>query len=95
MRIFIMSTEVLFFNKEGQVHRLYKEKQSIPESRIKLTARELGLFSTFIAQVTKDDKYVTVTAYRWNKLLTRYDLMQVKEYYKENGQLIQAKAKRN
>ena len=90
-----MSTEVLFFNKEGQVHRLYKEKQSIPESRIKLTARELGLFSTFIAQVTKDDKYVTVTAYRWNKLLTRYDLMQVKEYYKENGQLIQAKAKRN
>ena len=91
MRIFIMSTEVLFFNKEGQVHRLYKEKQSIPESRIKLTARELGLFSTFIAQVTKDDKYVTVTAYRWNKLLTRYDLMQVKEYYKENGQLIPAK----
>ncbi len=90
-----MSTEVLFFNKEGQVHRLYKEKQSIPESRIKLTARELGLFSTFIAQVTKDDKYVTVTAYRWNKLLTRYDLMQVKEYYKENGQLIPAKAKRN
>lgn len=86
-----MSTEVLFFNKEGQVHRLYKEKQSIPESRIKLTARELGLFSTFIAQVTKDDKYVTVTAYRWNKLLTRYDLMQVKEYYKENGQLIPAK----
>lgn len=86
-----MSTEVLFFNKEGQVHRLYKEKQSIPESRIKLTARELGLFSTFIAQVTKDDKYVTVTAYRWNKLLTRYDLMQVKEYYKENGQLIQVK----
>ena len=95
MRIFIMSTEVLFFNKEGQVHRLYKEKQSIPESRIKLTARELGLFSTFIAQVTKDDKYVTVTAYRWNKLLTRYDLMQVKEYYKENDQLIPAKAKRN
>lgn len=90
-----MSTEVLFFNKEGQVHRLYKEKQSIPESRIKLTARELGLFSTFIAQVTKDDKYVTVTAYRWNKLLTRYDLMQVKEYYKENDQLIPAKAKRN
>lgn len=90
-----MSTEVLFFNKEGQVHRLYKEKQSIPESRIKITARELGLFSTFIAQVTKDDKYVTVTAYRWNKLLTRYDLMQVKEYYKENGQLIPAKAKRN
>lgn len=90
-----MSTEVLFFNKEGQVHRLYKEKQSIPESRIKLTARELGLFSTFIAQVTKDDKYVTVTAYRWNKLLTRYDLMQVKEYYKENCQLIPAKAKRN
>ena len=86
-----MSTEVLFFNKEGQVHRLYKEKQSIPESRIKLTARELGLFSTFIAQVTKDDKYVTVTAYRWNKLLTRYDLMQVKEYYKENGQLIPVK----
>ena len=86
-----MSTEVLFFNKEGQVHRLYKEKQSIPESRIKLTARELGLFSTFIAQVTKDDKYVTVTAYRWNKLLTRYDLIQVKEYYKENGQLIPAK----
>lgn len=90
-----MSTEVLFFNKECQVHRLYKEKQSIPESRIKITARELGLFSTFIAQVTKDDKYVTVTAYRWNKLLTRYDLMQVKEYYKENGQLIPAKAKRN
>ena len=90
-----MSTEVLFFNKEGQVHRLYKEKQSIPESRIKLTAREVGLFSTFIAQVTKDDKYVTVTAYRWNKLLTRYDLMQVKEYRKENGQLIPAKAKRN
>lgn len=90
-----MSTEVLFFNKEGQVHRLYKEKQSIPESRIKLTARELGLFSTFIAQVTKDDKYVTVTAYRWNKLLTRYDLTQVKEYYKENDQLIPAKAKRN
>jgi len=90
-----MSTEVLFFNKEGQVHRLYKEKQSIPDSRIKITARELGLFSTFIAQVTKDDKYVTVTAYRWNKLLTRYDLMQVKEYYKENGQLIPAKAKRN
>ena len=86
-----MSTEVLFFNKEGQVHRLYKEKQSIPESRIKLTARELGLFSTFIAQVTKDDKYVTVNAYRWNKLLTRYDLMQVKEYYKENGQLIPVK----
>ena len=90
-----MSTEVLFFNKEGQVHRLYKEKQSIPESRIKLTARELGLFSTFIAQVTKDDKYVTVTAYRWNKLLTRYDLIQVKEYYKEGYQLIPAKAKRN
>lgn len=86
-----MSTEVLFFNKEGQVHRLYKEKQSIPESRIKLTARELGLFSTFIAQVTKDDKYVTVTAYRWNKLLTRYDLMQVKEYYLEGYQLIPAK----
>lgn len=39
-----MSIEVLFFNKEGQVHRLYKEKQSIPESRIKLTSRELGLF---------------------------------------------------
>ena len=91
MMIFIMSTEVLFFNKEGQVHRLYKEKQSIPESRIKLTARELGLFSTFIAQVTKDDKYVTVTAYRWNKLLTRYDLMQVKEYYLEGYQLIPAK----
>ena len=90
-----MSTEVLFYNKEGLVHRLYKEKQSIPESRIKLTARELGLFSTFIAQVTKDDTYVKVTAYRWNKLLTRYDLMQVKEYYKENGQLIPAKAKHN
>ncbi len=86
-----MSTEVLFFNKEGQVHRLYKEKQSIPESRIKLTARELGLFSTFIAQVTKDDKYVTVTAYRWNKLLTRYDIMNVKEYYKEGYQLIPVK----
>ena len=90
-----MSTEVLFFNKEGQVHRLYKEKQSIPESRIKLTARELGLFSTFIAQVTKDDKYVKVTAYRWNKLLTSYDIMNVKEYYKEGYQLIPAKAKRN
>ena len=86
-----MSTEVLFFNKEGQVHRLYKEKQSIPESRIKLTARELGLFSTFIAQVTKDDKYVTITAYRWNKLLTRYDIMNVKEYYKEGYQLIPVK----
>ena len=90
-----MSTEVLFFNKEGQVHRLYKEKQSIPESRIKLTARELGLFSTFIAQVTKDGKYVKVTAYRWNKLLTSYDIMNVKEYYKEGYQLIPAKAKRN
>ena len=90
-----MSTEVLFFNKEGQVHRLYKEKQSIPESRIKLTARELGLFSTFITQVTKDDKYVKVTAYRWNKLLTSYDIMNVKEYYKEGYQLIPAKAKRN
>ena len=86
-----MSTEVLFFNKEGQVHRLYKEKQSIPESRIKLTARELGLFSTFIAQVTKDDKYVKVIAYRWNKLLTRYDIMNVKEYYKEGYQLIPVK----
>lgn len=90
-----MSTEVLFFNKECQVHRLYKEKQSIPESRIKITARELGLFTTFIAQVTKDNKYVTVTAYRWNKLLTRYDIMSVKEYYLEGYQLIPAKAKHN
>ena len=48
-----MSTEVLFFYKEYQVHRLYKEKQSIPESRIKITARELGLFTTLSHRLLK------------------------------------------